>query len=155
MHYNDAKANDPAHRDRRKALRKDATPAEVVLWQIMRKRGVGGYKFRRQQGIGPYILDFYCAELRLCVELDGHSHWMKNEYDLKRTHYLNSLGITVVRFPNDHVMSHVESVGSEILRVAQEIVSNNLVQSNPDSRSPARGGEEKGQVPLPCWGEVR
>ena len=136
MHYDYAKANDSTKKDRRKALRKDATPAEVVLWQILRNRGVGGYKFRRQQGIGPYILDFYCAELRLCVELDGHSHWMKNEYDLKRTQYLNSVGITVIRFPNDHVISHVKSVGSEILRVAQQIAEEG---ATPHLTSPLSG----------------
>ncbi len=140
MHYNGAKANDSVNKDRRKVLRKDATPAEVVLWQIMRKRGVGGYKFRRQQGIGPYILDFYCADLRLCVELDGHSHWMKNEYDLKRTQYLNSVGIRVIRFSNDHVLSNVESVRSEILRAAQKIVG----KSSTPPLTPPLPGEGNG-----------
>lgn len=114
MHYNSAKANDSVQKEKRKVLRQNATPAETILWHFLRNRGVGGYKFRRQQGIGPFILDFYCADLRLCVELDGHSHWMKNEYDIARTQFLNSQGIRVVRFPNDHVMSHASSVANEM-----------------------------------------
>ncbi len=92
--------------------------AEIKLWSELKGRKVGGLKFRRQQGIGSYILDFYCPELKLCVELDGNSHEMKQEYDIERTMFLNGQGIEVLRFTNGQVMSHVLSVVNEILRYA-------------------------------------
>ena len=97
------------------------THAEVVLWQALKNRGVGGYKFRRQQGIGPYILDFYCPKLRLCVELDGSSHDCKYDYDVQRTMYLNNQGIRVMRFDNEQVISCLEGVIADILRFGEEI----------------------------------
>ena len=65
MNYNTAKANDATQKDQRKALRSNMTPAEATLWRALKGRGAGGLKFRRQQGIGPYVLDFYCPERRL------------------------------------------------------------------------------------------
>ncbi len=121
MRYKTSNANEKEQKERRKQLRNNSTAAEVILWNELKGRKVGGLKFRRQQGLGPYILDFYCPEIRLCVELDGSSHDMKNEYDMSRTSYLNSQGIMVIRFPNDHVMSHVMSVVNEILRFANQI----------------------------------
>ena len=97
------------------------THAEVVLWQALKNRGVGGYKFRRQQGIGPYILDFYCPELHLCVELDGSSHEYKSDYDAQRTKYLNNQEIRVVRFKNEQVITCLEGVIADILRIGKEI----------------------------------
>ena len=90
--------------------------AEVKLWNELKGRKAGGLKFRRQQGVGTYILDFYCPELKLGVELDGNSHEMKQEYDKERTLFLNSQGIEVLRFTNVQVLSHVTSVVNEILR---------------------------------------
>ena len=78
-------------------------------------------KFRRQQGIGPYILDFYCPERKLCVELDGSSHDYRYDYDEQRTAYLNGQGIRVVRFTNEQVFSCMNSVVAEIVRVANDI----------------------------------
>ena len=78
--------NDPLHRDLRKALRKQATPAERKLWSIVRDRRLDGYKFRRQHGIGRYILDFYCSKAKLAVEVDGsvHDDPARAEYDRER-----------------------------------------------------------------------
>ena len=123
MHYNTAKANDQSQRDLRKSLRNSMTPAEASLWRALRGRGAGGYKFRRQQGIGPYVLDFYCPELRLCVELDGNSHDYKFDYDEQRTSYLASQGIRVIRFRNEQVWTSMEGVVAEIVRIAREIKS--------------------------------
>ena len=97
------------------------TNAEVVLWLALKNRGVGGYKFRRQQGIGSYILDFYCPELKLCVELDGSSHDYKYDYDEQRTMFLNNQGIRVVRFKNEQVMTCLDGVVEEILHIGEEI----------------------------------
>ena len=121
MHYNTAKANDQQHKDIRKSLRHQMTPAEVALWQALRGRGAGGYKFRRQQGIGPYVLDFYCPELRLCVELDGSSHDYRFEYDERRTAFLGEQGIRVIRFRNEQVWASVDGIVAEIVRIGHEI----------------------------------
>ena len=119
MHYNTAKANDATQKDQRKSLRSNMTPAEATLWRALKGRGAGGLKFRRQQGIGPYVLDFYCPERRLCVELDGSSHDYRYEYDEQRTQYLAEQGIRVVRFRNEQVFTCLDGVVAEIDRAAQ------------------------------------
>jgi very-short-patch-repair endonuclease len=73
------------------------TSAEATLWRALKRRGAGGLKFRRQQGIGSYVLDFYCPDRRLCVELDGSSHDYRYEYDEARTQFLAEQG------PGGHV----------------------------------------------------
>ena len=119
MHYNTAKANAATQKDQRKALRSNMTPAEATLWRALKGRGAGGLKFRRQQGIGPYVLDFYCPERRLCVELDGSSHDYRYEYDEQRTQFLAEQGIRVVRFRNEQVFTCLVGVVAEIIRAAQ------------------------------------
>ena len=121
MQYKSAKANPSGQKDQRKSLRYRMTHAEVVLWLALKNRGVGGYKFRRQQGIGPYILDFYCYELKLCVELDGSFHDYKSDYDAQRTKYLNNQGVRVMRFKNEQVINCLEGVIADILRIGEEI----------------------------------
>ena len=121
MHYNAAKANSIEQKETRKQLRNNATSSEALLWKALRGRNAGGYKFRRQQGIGSYILDFYCPELRLCIELDGSSHDHKYEYDERRTAFLNEQGIKVVRFHNEVVLANVDAVVREIVRIGREI----------------------------------
>ena len=121
MHYKTAKANESEQKILRKELRSHATPAEAVLWKMLKGRNADGMKFRRQQGIGPYVLDFYCPELRLCVELDGSSHDYKYEYDEQRTDFLQKQGIRVLRFRNDQVWQGIDSVVDEIVRVGRLI----------------------------------
>ena len=121
MHYKSAKANNNEQRDLRKSLRQNMTPSEAALWLALRGRGAGGYKFRRQQGIGPYVLDFYCPELKLCVELDGSSHDYRFDYDEQRTRFLDEQGIRVIRFQNEQVWSGLEGVVAEIVSVGREI----------------------------------
>ncbi len=82
---------------RARVLRADATPAERDLWQIVRG-GKLGLRFRRQQPIGPFIVDFYCAEVGLVVELDGAGHAERADYDDRRTRWLEANGLTVLRF---------------------------------------------------------
>ena len=121
MHYKTAKANESEQKILRKELRSHATPAEAVLWKMLKGRNADGMKFRRQQGIGPYVLDFYCPELRLCVELDGSSHDYKYEYDEQRTEFLQNQGIRVLRFSNEQVWQGLDSVVDEIVRVGRLI----------------------------------
>jgi very-short-patch-repair endonuclease len=84
-------------------MRRQPTRSEDRLWSWLRDHRFGGHKFRRQHPIGPYVLDFYCAELRLAVEVDGRHHetaWV-SEADGARTLDLQAHGITVVRIPNE------------------------------------------------------
>ena len=121
MHYHHTKANIREQKETRKSLRNHATSEESVLWCLLKGRGVGGWKFHRQQGIGPYVLDFYCPQLRLCVEIDGDSHNHKFEYDEQRTAFLNQQGICVLRFRNEMIWTNANAVVSEILRVGKEL----------------------------------
>jgi very-short-patch-repair endonuclease len=93
-------------------LRKTETDAEKKLWQVLRNRQLKGRKFRRQHAIDNYILDFYCHECKLAIELDGGIHDLNEnkQYDAARTDTLNELQITVLRFRNEEVMNGVEKV---------------------------------------------
>ena len=93
-------------------MRKHPTAAEDVLWQRLRKGQIKGLRFRRQQAIGQFIVDFYCFEARLVIEVDGsiHSQPGHAEYDTERHNYLDSLGLRVLRFSNTQVIDHPESV---------------------------------------------
>ena len=121
MHYKTAKANESEQKILRKELRSHATPAEAVLWKMLKGRNADGMKFRRQQGIGPYVLDFYCPELRLCVELAGSSHDSEYAYVEQRTKFVQKQGIRVLRFRNDQVWQGIDSVVDEIVRVGRLI----------------------------------
>ena len=96
----------------RKKLRNSATAAEAVLWTYLKKSQLDGRKFRRQSSVGPYIVDFYCAECRVVIELDGAPHYGPNasEYDQERTEYLEQAGLRVIRFENKAVRQNSEFV---------------------------------------------
>jgi very-short-patch-repair endonuclease len=104
--------NDPALKERRKELRRNQTVAEKALWARVRNKQFFGFKFFRQYSMGAYILDFYCPEIKLAVELDGGQHNLpeSREYDAERSAYLNSNGIEVVRFWNNEVLLEMEGV---------------------------------------------
>jgi very-short-patch-repair endonuclease len=87
---------------RAKALRRSLTRPEQTLWALLRRNQLGLH-FRRQHAIGPYILDFYCASAKLCVEIDGPSHEGREQADAWRTQWLAAEGIRVVRFSIDDV----------------------------------------------------
>ena len=91
-------------------LRQPQTPAEQKLWSRMRNRQLDGFKIRRQHIIYRFVIDFYCAEAKLCIEIDGDSHTEQIEYDQARTVYLNELGYTVIRFTNREVFNQFEAV---------------------------------------------
>lgn len=94
-------------------LRKNSTPQEKVLWSKLRGKNLK-YKFKRQHSIGNFIADFYCAEKKLVVELDGSQHLDNKEYDNERTEYFESLGLKVIRFWNDEVNKNVMGVVMKI-----------------------------------------
>jgi len=97
-------------KERARSLRKRLTDAERLLWSRLRNHQLAGYKIRRQQVMGVYIVDFVCLEPKLIIELDGGQHATQIEYDAKRSSYLNSLGFKVLRFWNNDVLSNLESV---------------------------------------------
>ncbi|NJD91688.1 MAG: endonuclease domain-containing protein [Geobacter sp.] len=74
------------------------------------------YKFLRQKPIGGFIVDFYCSELRLVIEIDGDCHADQVEYDEERTRFLNALGLQVIRYTNDEVLHNIEGVYDDLLR---------------------------------------
>lgn len=94
-------------------LCKNQTLAEKSLWEKLRKDQLG-VRFLRQKPLGSYIADFYCAQARLCIELDGSSHDTKQEYDINRTAYLNDHHVRVLRFTNDEVEEDIDRVVKEI-----------------------------------------
>jgi type I restriction enzyme R subunit len=102
--------------DNARELRKNQTDAEALLWQLLKNRQIENAKFRRQHPIDPYILDFYCHEKKLAIELDGGQHNTKEgkEKDQERTNFLKSKGIRVLRFWNNDVLQKTESVLEEI-----------------------------------------
>lgn len=110
--------NKREQRNVRKLLRRNATPQEVILWSRLRGSQLG-FKFRRQTSIGNYILDFYCPEKRLAVEIDGSQH-IDSVADEERTTYLNAQGVQVFRFWNNEVNTNLEGVLLKILSALQE-----------------------------------
>ena len=87
----------PESKKRARELRRDLTPSEKILWSILRDRRLSGFKFRRQQSIGPYFADFFCATAGIIVELDGESHLGQEGYDKNRSEWLKQRGYTVIR----------------------------------------------------------
>ncbi len=101
--------------ERARELRRNATEAERLLWQHLRRLQLHGYRFRRQHPLGEYILDFFCFEKALAIELDGNEHLQQVEYDSERTKWLESQGIQVLRFQNAQVLQEIEAVKQAIL----------------------------------------
>nr|MDZ8286991.1 endonuclease domain-containing protein [Nostoc sp. ChiSLP01] len=95
-------------------MRREPTPAEKLLWQKLRHKQVLGFKFRRQQAIDRFIVDFYCYEARLVVEVDGEIHDYTQQEDAIRQEFLESLGLQVVRFRNEDVLERMEGVLEDI-----------------------------------------
>ncbi|MBH8565625.1 endonuclease domain-containing protein [Nostoc sp. CENA67] len=91
-------------------MRCEPTPAEKLLWEKLRHKQVLGFKFRRQQTIDRFIVDFYCHEARLVVEVDGEIHNYTQAEDAIRQEFLQSLGLEVVRFRNEDVLERMEGV---------------------------------------------
>ncbi len=105
----------------RSQLRTNMPKPEEILWQRIRRKQLG-VKFRRQHGIGRYIVDFYCAELNLAIEIDGDSHFSDEgkEKDTIRDAFIEALGIKVLRFTNEEVMKQTESVLERIIQFSLE-----------------------------------
>ncbi|WP_082889567.1 endonuclease domain-containing protein [Methylomonas koyamae] len=137
--------NRPQYRGRRVELRKNPTEPEKRFWQAVRGKQLG-VKFRRQHGIGHYIVDFYCPEWQLVVELDGDSHFHPEAQtaDTERDGYLQSLGLRVLRFTNQEVMQNLEGV---LMKVMESNPTPALpLPGEGESSSPCEGGGREGVV---------
>lgn len=104
----------PEMTQRARVLRKQQTDAERLLWKHLRGQRLAGCKFRRQQVIEPYIVDFVCLDPKLIVEADGGQHAEQTGYDAKRTVFLESLGYKVLRFWDNEILCDVDSVLARI-----------------------------------------
>ena len=108
----------PEMKPYRRKLRNNMTPAEIALWKLIKNKQLNGERFLRQFSIGHYIVDFYCHKYRLGIELDGAGHFTDEgrEHDAERTEYLNSVGVTIIRFENklifDYPMQVLEDIKS-------------------------------------------
>ena len=113
----------PRIKHQAKNLRKEMTPAEQKLWQHLRNRRLFKSKFRGQHPVGRFILDLYCHEYFLIVEVDGGIHELQTERDQLRTEWLQQQGYKVIRFKNEDAIFNIEGVLTEIARVCGRIDS--------------------------------
>jgi very-short-patch-repair endonuclease len=106
------------HLSLKRQLRSNMTGPEIRLWSKLRTRQLLGLKFRRQHGIGPYIVDFYCPQQSLVIEVDGESHAESEQglRDSRRDAYLHGLGIRVIRYMNDDIMKNLDGVLEDLLK---------------------------------------
>jgi very-short-patch-repair endonuclease len=107
---------DDEQKNRARELRRRATVPESLLWNQLRAGRLAGIKFRRQHTIEPYVVDFYCHDARLVVELDGDSHSGRAKYDAERTARLAQMGVRVFRIGNDDVLTNMDAILAAILR---------------------------------------
>ena len=121
-------------RARARELRRNPTEAERLLWQKLRFWQVDDCKFRRQQPLGCYIIDFVCLQKRLIVEVDGGQHAQQPDYDNDRDGWLRDQGFTILRFWNNDVLKNIDGV--------METIAKNL-QSTPYLNPSPQGGRRK------------
>ena len=101
-------------------LRLNSTDAELKLWYRLRSRSLGGFKFVRQEPIGPFVVDFACRERHLVVEVDGGQHAERQSYDDERSRTLSKHGFEVLRFWDNDVLTRIDSVKQAIWNALQE-----------------------------------
>jgi very-short-patch-repair endonuclease len=115
----------PNLKEKARRLRIKCTPSETLLWSRIRRRSLG-YEFHRQVPIDEYIVDFYCRELRLAIEVDGSSHDNKQEYDLLRQRKLERLGVRFLRFDDRDFKRSMNDVLRAITTVIAELEKGNM-----------------------------
>jgi very-short-patch-repair endonuclease len=136
----------PEATGRARRLRRDTTKAERKLWRLLQRAQMEGLSFRRQHPIGKYVVDFYCASLKLAIEVDGGHHNLAHHQDSdeSRTEWLRTKGVTVVRFWNNDVIENIEGVWEEISRVSSTL---SLWPATPSlTLALSGGGNEVGEV---------
>ncbi len=110
--------NRNSEKQKRQQLRKNRPKAEYILWQKLRNKQIENCKFRSQYSVAEFVIDFYCAELKLAIEIDGESHFIDGtqEYDRERQAFIEATGIQFIRFTNNDVYENLEGV-LEIVRL--------------------------------------
>jgi very-short-patch-repair endonuclease len=108
-------------------LRKQLSLPEMLLWRLLRLRR-RELRFRRQHPIGPFVADFYCPAAKLVVEIDGAVHEGRQAADAKRDAYMNSVGISVIRFPAAEVLADPEAVADGIYRLCEDAAGPSTTQ---------------------------
>ena len=141
--------------ERIRELRQAQTEAEQRLWRLLRHRRFQGFKFRRQHPITPYILDFYCHEARLGIEVDGgqHNDPETRRQDAGRTVFLASKGITVLRFWNHEVLQHGQAVLEQLDEALTPTLSRRERESRPHPRKALQGTTLAGHLPEETKGD--
>ena len=111
---------DPALKKKARKLRINCTPSETLLWSKIRRKSLG-YEFHRQVPIYKYIVDFYCHELSLAIEIDGSIHNNRHEYDIVRQRNIERFGVKFIRFDNEDIISDVGGVIRTLIATISEI----------------------------------
>ena len=124
---------------RARSLRNNPTDAETRLWQSIRRKQVAGLRFRRQVVIGQYITDFCCPDRKFVIELDGGQHLDQQEYDARRTVFLESKGYTVLRFWDDQIFKELDAVLQSIYDILEKLDPQKQTEAAPLPTSPIFG----------------
>jgi very-short-patch-repair endonuclease len=109
-------------------LRSSTTSPEVMLWSKLKNRQLDGFKFRRQHPIGPYVVDFYCAQIELVIEVDSSYHDGKQDQDAARDAWMNPQSITVLRVTASELAKNEEGVLSKILSTARSLLHDRAME---------------------------
>lgn len=111
-------------KEKRRQLRRRSTLAEKLLWRNLRNRGLAGFKFRRQYSVGYFVLDFYCPELKLAIEVDGYSHESEaaKKYDAERQEIIEVYGVRFLRITDEEVYENLEKILEKINREIEKFV---------------------------------
>ncbi len=105
-------------------LRNNSTLGEIILWKkVLRAKEFHGFQFNRQFIIGNFIVDFICRKLKLIIEIDGYSHYFKQEKDAERDRILSDMGYTVLRFTENEVRHNLDDVVSQLEKFVEEKIS--------------------------------
>jgi very-short-patch-repair endonuclease len=117
---------------RARVLRSNMTKAEIILWSRLRSKQINGFKFRRQQPLLDYIVDFYCEDLKLIIEVDGEIHFLseKTNYDSKRNNMLKANGYNIIHLSNFEIETEINSTINKII----SYISENLFPFQEDHR---------------------
>ena len=118
----------PKLKELARQLRNSSTLSEVLLWKVLKGKQMRGYDFHRQKPIDKYIVDFYCHDLFLAIEIDGVSHFGKAEYDEQRQSRLESLGVHFLRFADSDVKTNLDSVIGAIEQWIDSHINNSPLQ---------------------------
>jgi very-short-patch-repair endonuclease len=123
--------NKPSEKENRRHLRRNQTISEKLVWMYLKNRQTKGIKFRRQYSVDKYVIDFYCPELKLAIEIDGDVHDLpcQKEYDIIRQNYLQEFGIKFIRIRNEELSENANKafgkIESEIEKIINEMAKIN------------------------------